>query len=181
VVTLTAVPSEGYLFERWSGDVDESVADNTTISVLMDGARTITVNFTAPDGLQTVTIEASPSQGGSVTIQTPCGSFTTDNVQPTISIQFAAGTQVTVTATSAEGYGFRRWKGNLSGREDDVTVNIDSDKAIVASFAKPSPFPWVWVVAGAAAFLAVVLVSMSFVFSRRRKAEGIHPGGEPPS
>ncbi len=181
MVTLTAVPAQGYQFESWSGDVDASVADNSTISVLMDKARTVTVNFSAPEGLFTVTIEGKPREGGSITFWTPCGSFTTDNVQPTISMQFAAGTEVTLTAAPTEGYGFRRWKGDLSGRGDNVTVNVDSDKDFVASFAKPSPFPWAWVVAGAAAFLAVVLVSMGFVFSRRRKAEGIRPSGKPPS
>ena len=187
-VVLQAVAKPGYVFVNWTGDVNGAM-DTSQSTITVQTATyypdkqnlQIAANFTAPEGLYTVAVEGKPSEGGSVTIQTPCGSFTTDNVQPAISIQLAAGTEVTLTAAPVEGYGFRRWKGDLSGREDNVTVNVDSDKAIVASFAKPSPFPWVWVAAGAAAFLAVVLVSMGFVFSRRRKAEGIQPGAESPS
>lgn len=42
-VVLTAVPHEGYLFEEWQGDVQES--DGEVITVLMDTDRTITAVF----------------------------------------------------------------------------------------------------------------------------------------
>ena len=170
MVTLTAVSSEGYQFEKWTGDVD-GVADteNSTIEVAMSKDRIITVDFTAPGGLSIITVEASPGVGGFVTIETPCGSLTSDNVQAAISFECRAGTEVTLTATAAEGYLFRGWKGDLSSHEESVTLTADASKTVSAYFGKPSRFAWPWVVAGVAAFGVVAFISARLMLSRSRK------------
>lgn len=172
VVSLTAVPSERYQFEKWTGDVD-GVADtgNSTIQVVMSKARMITVNFTAPKGLSTVIVEASPGIAGFVTMETPCSSLTSDNVQPAISFQCAAGTEVTVTATADEGYQFRGWEGDLVGHEDSVSLTVDSDTTITAEFAKPSRFSWGWVALGVAGSVLVVLALAGTWYWRHKTTE----------
>jgi hypothetical protein len=169
VVTLTAVPSEGYQFERWTGDVDGVVdTENSTIEVVMSNDRIIKVNFTAPGGLRTVIVEASPAMGGFVTMETPCGSLTSDSVQGAISFGCSAGTAVTLEAAATEGYRFRGWKGNVSIHQDNVTLTADSSKTVIAYFSKPSRFAWPWVVAGIAIFGVVAFISARLMLSGRR-------------
>jgi hypothetical protein len=168
VVTLTAVPSEGYQFKRWTGDVGGVVdTQSSTIDVVMSNDRIIAVNFTAPGGLRTVIVEASPAMGGFVTMETPCGSLTSDSVQGAISFGCSAGTAVTLEATAAEGYRFRGWNGDVSIHQDNVTLTADSSKTITAYFSKPPRFAWPWVVAGAAASGVVAFVSACLMVSRR--------------
>ena len=181
MVTLIAVSSEGYQFEKWTGDVDGVAdTDNSTIEVVMSRARNITVNFTAPGGLSTVIVEASPGVGGFVTIETPCGSLTSDNVQAAISFECPAGTVVTLKAAAAEGYRFRGWKGDLSSHEDSVTLTAGASKTVSAYFGKPSRSAWPWVVAGVAAFGVLAFISARLMLSRSRQVEEISLDGGPP-
>jgi hypothetical protein len=175
-VTLIAVSSDGYQFEKWTGDVD-GVADteNSAITVVMSRDRIITVNFTAPGGLPTVTVEASPGVAGFVTIETPCGSLASDNVQAAISFECSAGTEVTLRATAAEGYRFRGWKGDLAGSQATVILVVDSSKTITARFAKPSPFPWAWVAAGIVASMLAAFTLARLVFGKAKRPEGNRP------
>jgi uncharacterized repeat protein (TIGR02543 family) len=178
-VTLRAVAQPGYAFVNWTGDVD-GATDTSQDSIIVQMGKyypderdlNITANFTAPGGLYAVTVEGKPMDGGTVSIQTPCGSFATDNVQPAMSIEFAAGTEVTLTAAPAEGYRFGGWAGDLSGSQDNMTVVVDSSKTITAKFGKPSPFPWPWVVIGAAAFFAAVLAVAKLFYGRYKKPMG---------
>lgn len=98
VVTLTAIPNNGYLFDRWS--------DNVTAA-----QRTVTVNsnmnliayfteYIEPTVQYTVTASPSPNNGGTIT-----GTGTYDS-----------GTMVTLTAVPSAGYQFGSWS-------DGVTVN----------------------------------------------------------
>ena len=49
-----------------------------------------------------------------------------------------AGTQVTVTAQPNSGYKFNGWSGAVSGTTNPVTITMDGDKSITASFAATS-------------------------------------------
>jgi len=46
-----------------------------------------------------------------------------------------AGTQVTVTAQPNSGYKFNGWSGAVTGTTNPVTITMDGDKSITASFA----------------------------------------------
>ena len=131
----------------------------------------ITVNFTAPEGLSTVIVEASPGVAGFVTIETPCGSLTSDNVQAAISFECSAGTGVTLRAAAAEGYRFRGWKGDLVGSQATVILVVDSSKTITARFAKPSPFPWAWVAVGIVASLLAAFALARLIFGKAKRPE----------
>jgi uncharacterized repeat protein (TIGR02543 family) len=181
-VTLRAAAQPGYAFVNWTGDVD-GAADTSQDTIIVQMSKyypdekdlNITANFTAPGGLYTVTVEGKPIEGGTVSIETPCGSFTTDNVQPTISLEFTAGTEITLTAAPAEGYRFAGWAGDLSGSQGNTTVVVGSSKAITARFGKPSTFPWPWVVIGAASFFVAVLAVARLLYRRGRKPKDTPP------
>ena len=76
-----------------------------------------------------LTTSVSPSGAGSVS---PSGG------------QYKAGTSVTLTATPASGYIFDHWSGDASGSSPTITVTMDSNKSIIASFRAiqtPTPTP----------------------------------------
>ncbi len=184
-VTLHAVSKQGFEFVNWTGDIGGADAAQSTITVAMkpyfEQGKTrleIVANFTASEGLYTVTLNSSP--GGSVAVETPSGSFATDNDQPVISMQFPAGTELNLKAIAAEGYSFRGWEGDLSGVEN-ASVVVESDIAISARFGKPTSLPWGWVAGGAVTtfgFVSVVIAKFT-LFKRREGTEGPADGGSP--
>ncbi len=111
-ITLTARPAYGYAFSGWGGDC--SGIDSCIVT--MDDNKTVTANFVKQFVLTTV---ANPSTGG--------------DVSPSGTTQHAEGTEVTVTASPAEGYGFSGWSGDCSGAGPCV-VTMDSDKSVTANF-----------------------------------------------
>ena len=175
-VSLQAVAQPGYAFTNWTGDVN-GAADTDQDTVVVEMSRyypakknlKITANFTGPRGLYALTIEGEPIEGGTVSLQTPCGEFTTDNAEPMISMEFAAGTEVTLSVACADGYRFRGWEGDLSGSRECMPILVDSSKAITARFVKSSPFPWPWVVTGAAAILVAVFAVPKLFYGRDKR------------
>lgn len=55
------------------------------------------------------------------------------DVSPT-SGSYTEGTEVTLTATPADGYLFSEWSGDASGTTNPLTITMDSDKSITAVF-----------------------------------------------
>jgi uncharacterized repeat protein (TIGR02543 family) len=174
VVVLTAVPYSGYQFEEWSGDIDANAADNISISIVMDRARFITADFVAPGGLHTIIADVSSPLGGSVTVETPFESFTTSVNQTSVSIQYASGTTVNITAVAAEGYHFAGWTGGVTGSQANMSFVVDSSGTITAKFSKPSPFSWMWMI-GIAAFLMIGLLIYRFKSGRAKKQGALQP------
>jgi len=64
IVTITAVPIEGYIFNGWIGDVNDSASSNTT--VVMDSDKLVTAVFFKPDVQATYSIVVSSGVGGSI-------------------------------------------------------------------------------------------------------------------
>jgi uncharacterized repeat protein (TIGR02543 family) len=118
------MPASGYLFAGWQGDA--SGATNP-ISVKMDSNKTVTATFApvAPNQY-TLTAAASPSD---------VGTLIRDPDQP----QYPAGVTVTVTATPAAGYQFTGWQGDASGSTNPVTVKMDGNKTVTATFVPVAP------------------------------------------
>ncbi|MDA3927819.1 MAG: malectin domain-containing carbohydrate-binding protein [Prolixibacteraceae bacterium] len=112
-ITLTATPIEGYEFDGWGGDLNgtENVA-----TLIMDGDKEITANFS----VISYSISATATNG----------TFTFD---PPLD-EWPIGSEVTVTAHGNIGWGFDAWEGDLSGTVNPITITMDSDKDISASF-----------------------------------------------
>ncbi len=117
-VTLTAVPAQGYTFDRWGGDV---TGGSTTVTFFMNEQKNITAYFKLQYKLIT---SVAPTGGGSVTPS---------------SGTYDAGTRVTLTANPAPGYDFDKWSDDASGTSTQVTVTMDRDRMVIANFTL-SPF-----------------------------------------
>lgn len=117
-VTLTAVPQSGYVFERWSGDASGT---NATITVTMDSDKNITPSFKeipSNEFVLTINIEGS-------------GTVSKNPDQST----YTGGTQVTLTANPTAGRSiFSGWSGGASGADQSVTITLNSNQTVTATF-----------------------------------------------
>jgi hypothetical protein len=112
-VTLAAMPSSGYRFVHWSGDISGNV---TSTNIAMNADRTATAIFIK---VYTLNVSVSPTEGGSVSL----AGGTYDE-----------GTEVTLTAIPATGYVFDQWSGDVSGNVTSTTIMMNADKSVTANF-----------------------------------------------
>jgi len=121
-ITLEAVPTNGWDFGGWSGDL--SGASNPAVFA-MDGDRSITATFVAPDQF-----ELKVTKYGS-------GSVKVDGVERSLpwSGLFANGAQVELEAVAEADERFVEWAGDATGSANPITLTMDSDKSIKAEFA----------------------------------------------
>ncbi len=115
-VILIATPAEDYEFVSWSGDIS---ATSPVATVNMESDKEITANFRIIRYVLAVT--SDPVEGGEVI--------------PGSGI-YEVGSSVTMTAKPAEDYDFAYWSGDMVGTNPVVTVNIDSDKEVIANFTR---------------------------------------------
>ena len=122
VVTLVAQPSAGYVFDRWTGNVD-GVADVTqsTVSVVMTDSKSITANFATSLERYAVTVASDPIGGGSIVLSPNEESYAVNQI-------------VSVSANSNHGYAFSHWAGDLTGTSSAASLRVDEDKSIAAIF-----------------------------------------------
>ncbi len=118
-VTLTASPRNGYVFSSWSGDLSGSV---NPVTVTMNSDKNITATFVRQTN-ETYSLSISTTGEGNV------------SKSPDASV-YDEGTEVTLTASPLNGYIFSGWSGDLSGTQSPVTITIDSDKSITATFTQ---------------------------------------------
>jgi len=79
-----------------------------------------------PAASYTLTVAASPSNGGAVT-------------KSPDQAQYAAGTVVTLTAAPAPGYVFTRWAGDVVGTANPAAVTMDANRSVSAVFTSTTP------------------------------------------
>jgi hypothetical protein len=116
IVTLTAIPAQGWLFNGWAG----ALAGNTSpIQLSMTSDKLVTAIFTQQQ------FSLSKSQQGGGTIQ-----VTPDKAT------YGFGEEVTVTATPDAGWHFTGWSGNLTGDDNPTTLLMISNRSIVAEFSQ---------------------------------------------
>ena len=116
VVTLSAVPAEGWQFDGWSGDISGTLSPT---NVLMNGNKLIAANFSAiPD----YTLTTSVSGDGFVIPEG--GVFPFNYVQ-------------TITAIAANGWVFHHWSGDASGSTNPLPFRITHNSSVTAVFIQP--------------------------------------------
>ena len=113
VVALTAEAAPGYEFSGWSGDLSGA---SPTAYLTMNGNKSVTAMFTQLDYTLTVTTEGQ-------------GDVTWDLPGP-----YHYGDRVTLTATPESGWNFVAWSGDLVGSVNPVTIVMDGNKTINATF-----------------------------------------------
>ncbi|HEX2956605.1 MAG TPA: carbohydrate-binding protein [Chitinispirillaceae bacterium] len=118
-VTLTATPSEGYIFKGWSGAASGTA---TTVEITMDGNKTVTAEFEQkPANTAVLTVKIAGT--GSVTKSPDKSSYD-------------KGSAVTLTAKPSSGISvFDGWSGGgLSGNNLSATITLNSDVTVTATF-----------------------------------------------
>jgi uncharacterized repeat protein (TIGR01451 family) len=122
VVTLTATANTGSSFAGWSGDLSGMTS---LITITLDADKVVTATFTAnPVNLTVNTV------GNGTVAQEPAGPYSYGDV-------------VTLTATAGTGSSFAGWSGDLSGMANPITITLDADKGVTATFTLLSPDLWV--------------------------------------
>ena len=122
VISLVATPDSGYQFDNWTGDATGS---SNPLSVTVDANKSITANFSV----------ATPGQFSLSTTIVGSGS-----VSPA-SGTFSEGTVVSITASPASGWSFVGWSGDASGNTNPLSLTMDSNKSITATFSDGSEPP----------------------------------------
>ncbi|MDR2693979.1 MAG: InlB B-repeat-containing protein [Chitinispirillales bacterium] len=118
IVSITAVPANGYVFTGWSG---ASTSASATLTGPIDRDLTLTANFRYIRQTYKLLASAYPQGGGFVSLS--------PNKEA-----YASGERVTVTAAPENGYAFTGWTGAASGRKNRLTLTMDGDKALTANF-----------------------------------------------
>ena len=125
IVTLTPVPSSGFIFSSWSGANSGDLTNNGdgTYSITMNTDKAVTANFEATT-LKTLTVTTDGN--GTVGLNPAGGAY-------------EEGTVVTLTPAAFSGFAFGSWSGADS---DDVydnldgtySITMDTNKVLVANF-----------------------------------------------
>jgi uncharacterized repeat protein (TIGR02543 family) len=116
LVLLTATPAPGYVFTGWSGNLSGTINPAT---LTMDGSKVVTATFAQVQ--YTVAVTAT---GNGTVSQIP---------QQTT---YLHNDVVTLTAAPAPGWSFTGWSGSLTGSTNPITLTVDSNKAITATFTE---------------------------------------------
>lgn len=123
IVTLSAFPAGGFLFDRWEGSATGST---NPIEVTMDADKTVTAVFVeAPPDIANLTTSVSPADSGTVT----------DNGGGA----YVLGGTATVTAVPGDDYLFDHWEGAATGSDNPIEIVMNSDKQVTAVFVEKPP------------------------------------------
>lgn len=125
-VTLTATAADGSVFSRWEAPGCTGVGPCT---VTMDGDTSATAHFTAVVRSRTVTV-ANGGQGVGAIQSSPSGI----SCGGTCKASFAAGTEVTLTATAGDGSRFVRWEVPGCSGTGPCILRLDADVSVIARF-----------------------------------------------
>jgi uncharacterized repeat protein (TIGR02543 family) len=117
VVRLTATPSNGWVFVRWSGAITNT---NAVTTVTMDQPSAVQALF-----WPLYPLSASTLGGGSVTVAP--APYSGSNL-------YVSNTPVMVTATTAAGWTFMGWTGDSTGTTNIIPLLMDQPHNVQAVF-----------------------------------------------
>lgn len=120
-VTVIASPNNNYTFSHWK-EGSTQVSTSASYTFTASGDRTLVAVFTATKIYYTVTLTASPSEGGVIS-----GGGSYEN-----------GSSVTVIAVANSGYNFNGWYegSELKSSSTAYTFTIEKDTVLQAQFAE---------------------------------------------
>ena len=134
-VSLEAVPTSGYRFNNWGGDLSGSTNPTT---IVMSCNKKVTANFSQV--MHTLTMQVSSS--GSTTPEAGTHSY-------------SEGTVVNITAAPDSGWQFDSWTGDVANPTlVTTTVVMGSDKIVTANFSQVKP-SW-WLIGGIIASVIII-------------------------
>jgi uncharacterized repeat protein (TIGR02543 family) len=115
-VTLTATAATGSTFTGWSGGVCSGSLSTCTVSMTL--ARSVTASFVLSQYSLTTSVVGN-------------GSITRDNVGP-----YYFGDVIQLTAVPDPGWSFSGWSGDLSGSLNPISITINGNKSVTATFTQ---------------------------------------------
>lgn len=119
VVTLTAAAASGYVFQGWTGGATGATNPAT---LTMDADKAVLASFASiAAGQHGLTILVYPPGTGTV-------------ARSSDGPAYAAGVTVDLTPTPISGYVFLGWGGDATGTTNPLTVTMDADKTVMATF-----------------------------------------------
>ena len=121
--TVTATANSGYTFTNWTEN-GMVVSSNANYTFTVNSNRNLVANFQAQPQNYTITVSASPRDGGTVT-----GGGT-----------YQQGQSCTVSATANTGYTFTNWteNGNVVSNNASYTFTVTGNRTLVANFQAQS-------------------------------------------
>jgi hypothetical protein len=126
-VTLTATPTPGYGWKNWTGTgKDTSNPAIITVSSDKHVAVTFELRFLLTINNQAIVGSSKDFSGGSVSV----------NPAPGTDGRYTRDTITILTATPASAYRFDRWSGDVSDKVTSVSITMNANKSISASFIK---------------------------------------------
>lgn len=123
-VTITVSTSSGFVFRSLIDETGSAVSSEPVTSLVLQRDTALTALLDEANQsptMFTLTVNRLPSDGGSVALDPPGGSY-----EP--------GTIVELTATPSAGYQFARYSGDISTTDPTTIVTMDEDKSITAEF-----------------------------------------------
>ena len=121
-VTLSPVPSQHWVFEKWDGD-----ASGTAVpySLNMDSNKSVVAVFVKKNYPLSVTIQGEGTVS-EIIISSPTGR------------EYPHGTVVRLTPLPQQGWIFDSWGGDLSGSDSPKNITVDQEKNVTAKFIRPA-------------------------------------------
>jgi len=124
VVSLQAIPGDGYVFDSWSGNLTGST---NPASITMNTHKYVTANFSP----------AAPVNEYLLTINTNGSGYVNKTPDKT---SYTSGEVVSLQAIPGNGYVFDSWSGDLSGSSNPASITTTANKSVTANFsAAPAP------------------------------------------
>jgi len=121
-IVIEAIPDEGWYFEGWSGDYEDT---EEKITVTMDEDKEITAHFEED---VTLTIEDITGQG---TIEVD-----DEVIETPFEKDYKQGIEADLSADPYDGWYFGGWTGDVESDEEEINVTMDSDKNVTANFER---------------------------------------------
>jgi len=123
VVTLTARAATGSTFVGWSGACTNATGSCT---ITMTGTRAVTATFAQAGGFSLTVTKTGLGRVTSSPKGISCGADCAET--------YSANTIVTLTATPAAGYRFRKWTGDCAGTTATCSVTMSAARSVTAAF-----------------------------------------------
>ena len=117
-ITLTATAEAGYRFDHWAGDVTGST---NPVSFFLDGNKSVEAIFVEEPKL-------TLSVTGPGSLNMPLGVHS-----------YPLGTSIELLATPDTGNRFDHWDGDVTGSANPITVSMNADKTVGATFVELLP------------------------------------------
>ncbi|GAI67982.1 unnamed protein product, partial [marine sediment metagenome] len=124
LAVVTAIPSAGWLFNHWEGDISGS-ANPVIISMITDMSIIAVFSEEVPPEQYALDI----SVVGEGTTEPPPGTYLID-----------AGTGAIIIAVPSDGWRFDHWEGDISGTDAHITVVMHQHTSAVAVFTEKPLF-----------------------------------------